>query len=276
MNKKVGAILRHSFLWVWVLVLLVPVIFMFLTSLKLFRDIISGSILFSPTLRNYRELFLASHSDFRRLTLNSIITSVGTTLIGVTVASLAANSLTRFQWNKWVSGLIMGGVLFIYLLPPIIFIGPFYLLTRSLGVYDTPLAIIMGHTAFNLPLAVSMLYDFFADIPKELEEAAVVDGANRIQTFLRIVLPIARPGVAATAALVFIFSWREFMFALSMTSTPRGMTIPVGISAFVQEYNIRYGEMSAAAIFAMLPAVILFIFAQRNIVKGMTLGALKG
>jgi multiple sugar transport system permease protein len=162
------------------------------------------------------------------------------------------------------------------MLPPIIYVGPFYLISRALRIYDSPFAVIMAHVVLNLPLGVFMLYDFFAEIPHELEEAAWIDGASHIQTFWKVALPMIKPGLAATAVLVFIFSWKEFLFALSLTSTESGMTIPVGIAGFVQEYNVRYGEMSAAAIFASLPALVMVIFAQKHIIKGMTLGAVKG
>jgi multiple sugar transport system permease protein len=166
--------------------------------------------------------------------------------------------------------------LFVNMLPPIIFVGPFYLIATTLNIYNTPYAIAMAHTILNLPLAFWMLYSFFADVPIELEEAAAIDGCTRWQTFYKIALPVARPGIAATAVLVFVFSWNEFLFALVLSSTSASMTIPVGIAGFAQEYNILYGQMAAAAFFATLPALVLVFVAQKYIVKGMTLGALKG
>jgi multiple sugar transport system permease protein len=258
------------------LLILVPVILTLLTSFKFFRDIISGSLIFTPTLRNYQELFLASRSSFTRLTLNSLISGAGSTLIVIMIGGLAAYSLTRYRWPGIWSKMLLGWLLLVHMLPPIIFVGPFYLISRFLRIYDSWFAVIMAHVVLNLPLGIFMLYDFFAEIPSELEEAAWIDGASHIQTFWKVALPIIKPGLAATAVLVFIFSWKEFLFALSLTSTESGMTIPVGIAGFVQEYNIRYGEMSAAATFASIPALILVIFAQKHIIKGMTLGAVKG
>ncbi|MDY7041347.1 MAG: carbohydrate ABC transporter permease [Chloroflexota bacterium] len=271
-----GAILRHGILLFSVAFTLLPLLFTFLTSLKLFRDVISGSLLFRPTLRNYQILFNPSQTNFTRLTLNSIVTSSGTTLLVLFIATLTAYSLSRFPWRRLWSSLIMGWLLFMHMLPPITYVTPFYLLTRSIGIYDTPAAVIMGHIVLQLPTAVWMLYDFFAEVPKELEEAALVDGSSRWQAFWRVILPLTAPGLAAAAVLVFVFSWRDFLFALSLTSTPHGMTVPVGIAGFVHEYNIRYGEMAAASFFATLPSLLLVTFAQRYIVKGLTLGALKG
>ncbi len=274
--KKPGTWLLHGVLMLFALIILAPVVYTFLTSLKLFRDIISGSWAFDPTWRNYEQLFMSNRNSFIDLTRNSLVVGGLTLAVVIAVAALGAYSLSRFRWRRAISGLVMAWLLFVNMLPPIIFVGPFYLIARTLDIYDTPLAIVMAHSILNLPLAFWMLHSFFADVPVELEEAAAIDGCSRLQTFLRIVLPIARPGIAATAVLVFVFSWKEFLFALTLSSTPAAMTIPVGIAGFAQEYNIRYGEMAAAAFFATIPALILVFIAQKHIVKGMTLGALKG
>ena len=276
MRLRIGPLLKHTVLMTAVLVTLVPVVFTALTSLKLRRDIISGSFLFNPTFVNFRELFEGSRGVFDRLTLNSLIAGVGSTLLVIAVATLAAYSLSRFQWNKVWSGLLLGWLLFVYMLPPITFAGPFYLITREIGIYDSPITLAVAHVVLTLPFAVWLLQSFFAEIPTELEEAASIDGCTRAGAFWRIVLPIARPGLFATAILAFIFSWKDFLFALVLTSTPRGNTIPIGIASFVQEYNLEYGGMAAATVLATIPAVILIMFAQQHIVKGMTMGALKG
>ncbi len=273
---KPRTLLLHLVLIVFALIILGPMVYTFLTSLKLFRDIISGSWSFEPTSRNYEQLFMSNRSNFTDLTRNSLVVGVLSLLLVQVIAALGAYSMSRFRWRKLVGGLVMGWLLFINMLPPIIFVGPFFIIARTLGFYDTPVAITMAHSIMNLPLAFWMLHSFFADIPIELEEAAAIDGCSRLQTFLRIALPIAKPGIAATGVLVFVFSWKEFLFALTLSSTPRAMTIPVGIAAFAQEWNIRYGEMAAAAFFATIPALLLVFVAQKHIVKGMTLGALKG
>ncbi|MCZ7539918.1 MAG: carbohydrate ABC transporter permease [Anaerolineae bacterium] len=273
---KPRTLLLHLVLIVFALIILGPMVYTFLTSLKLFRDIISGSWNFEPTSRNYEQLFMSDRSNFTDLTRNSLVVGVLSLLVVQAIAALGAYSMSRFRWRKLVGGLVMGWLLFINMLPPIIFVGPFFIIARTLGFYDTPIAITMAHSIMNLPLAFWMLHSFFADIPIELEEAAAIDGCSRLQTFLHIALPIAKPGIAATSVLVFVFSWKEFLFALTLSSTPKAMTIPVGIAAFAQEWNIRYGEMAAAAFFATIPALFLVFIAQKHIVKGMTLGALKG
>lgn len=273
---KPRTLLLHLVLIVFALIILGPMVYTFLTSLKLFRDIISGSWNFEPTWRNYEQLFMSDRSNFTDLTRNSLVVGVLSLLVVQAIAALGAYSMSRFRWRRLIGGLVMGWLLFINMLPPIIFVGPFFIIARTLGFYDTPIAITMAHSIMNLPLAFWMLHSFFADIPIELEEAAAIDGCSRLQTFLHIALPIAKPGIAATSVLVFVFSWKEFLFALTLSSTPKAMTIPVGIASFAQEWNIRYGEMAAAAFFATIPALFLVFIAQKHIVKGMTLGALKG
>ena len=275
-RRKYGNFLRHFILASYSAIILIPILLLLLTSFKHFRDIITGTFPFTPTLTNYFTLFSGSKFNFLSATRNSIITSAGTTLIVLFIASLGAYSLSRFQWPGWFRNLIMGGLLVIYLLPPIVFIGPFYLISIQLGIYNTPLAIIMAHSAFSFPLAVTVLYDFFANVPKEIEEAAYIDGANKFQTFFQVISPIARPGIATAGALVFLFSWKEFMLALTLTTTTKGMTIPVGVASFVEEYNILYGEMTASAVISMIPAFLIVILAGKNIISGITMGAVKG
>lgn len=271
-----ASFLRHSFLMLVAVYTLIPIFFTLATSLKVFRDIISGALVFTPTLVNYQSLFDASKSNFLSLTKNSLLAAAGTMVVVLVIASLAAYSLSRFRWRGLWKGLLLGTILFIHMLPPVTFLGPFYLIARALNIYDSVTAVIMGHIVLNLPTATWILLDFFTEIPMELEEAAWVDGAGRFQALTRVLIPLVQPGIAAAGALAFIFSWRDFLFALSLTSTPNGMTIPVGIAGFVQEYSIRYGEMAAGAFFAMIPALFLVAFAQRYIIKGLTLGALKG
>jgi multiple sugar transport system permease protein len=273
-RDRSSALLRHAVLVVMAVTIFIPVVVTLLTSLKLPRDILTRSFVFAPTLRNYRELFV--EGSFGQLTANSLIASIGATAIIIVIASLAAYSLSRFRWPRAVRFGILGILLGIQMLPPIIFTGPFYFISRTLGIYDTPVALIMAYIVLQLPLATLILIEFFAGVPRELEEAAAIDGAGDWTIFLRVALPLVAPGIATAALLTFNFSWNDFLFALTLTITPDGMTIPVGIAAFAQEYQVKYGNMTAAAILATIPALLLVIFAQRYITKGLTLGAVKG
>lgn len=271
-----GTIVKHTVMMTAVVLTLAPIVFTVATSFKFKRDIITGSFLFNPTLSNYIDLFVGTRGIFGKLVANSLFVSILSTLLVTGVASLAAYSLSRFRWNKTMNGLILGWLIFIYMLPPITFAGPFYVIARNLGVYDSPVTLAFAHVILTLPFAIWLLQSFLAEIPVELEEAAAIDGCNRAMTLWRIILPLARPGMLATAILAFIFSWKDFLFALVLTSTPRARTIPVGIAGFVQEFDLKIGGLSAATVVATIPAVILIIIAQRHIIKGMTMGALKG
>lgn len=272
--RRVRYVLLHAALWTAVFGTVLPIVFTFFTSLKLFRDIVSGRLLFAPTLSNYRTLF--EQSEFLRLTANSLVVAAASTGVVLGLSSLGSYGLIRYRWPAYVRRGINSWLLFLYMVPAITLAGPFYLLSRALGLYDTPLAVIMAHSLLNLPFAMWMLQTFIADVPVELEEAGRIDGCSRFGVFWKVTLPVARAGVTATGILVFVFSWIEFLMALTLTSTPRGMTVPIGIAGFVQEFSIRYGEMAAAACFAALPAVFFVSVAQRYIVRGLTLGALKG
>ena len=277
MRLRPGVLIRHSVLMITVVITLAPILFTALTAFKLRRDIISVTFFdFEPTWNNFRALFEGSRGLFDQLTMNSLIAGVGSTILVVTIAAFAAYGLSRFTWGRLASGLLLGWLLFVYMLPPITFAGPYYVSARAIGIYDTPWVLVFAHAVLTLPFAVWLLQSFFAEVPKELEEAAFIDGATRAQSFFLIALPMVRSGLVATAILTFIFSWKDFLFALVLTSTAAGNTIPVGIASFVQEFDLKYGEMSAAAILAVIPGVIMILFAQRHIVKGMTMGALKG
>ena len=258
------------------LIILLPVVYIVLTSLKRTADIYTGAIVFTPTLNNYREIFSGSRSNFADLTRNSLIVSSVVAIICGVIGSLGAYGLSRLRWSKWVTGGVLVWLLFVNMMPPIVFVTPYYMWARSVGIYDSPLAVIMAHVVLNMPLAVIMMINFFAEVPQEMEEAAAIDGCNQFQAFWKVVVPMVRPGLAAMAVLVFVFSWKEFLFALTLTTTSAGRTIPVGIANFVQEFNIRYGDMAAGSFFAMIPALILVLVAQRQIIKGLTVGAVKG
>ncbi len=267
-------ILGYVFLVGMMCATLVPFLFTFLNSIKYFKDIITGKLIFQPTLVNYERLFFSRQSAFLVNTTNTVIVAGATTILVVMIAALAAYSLQRFSWSRWITGLLGGWILLFHMIPGVTMVGPFYVFIRNIGLYDTRLGLILAHVVLNLPLSIWIVQSFLADLPVEMEEAARIDGASNWQTFMRVVVPLIAPGLAAVAILTFMFSWNEFLYALNLTST-KAITIPIGIAKFSQQYEVRYGEMSAAAFFATLPAIIFLAIAQRQIVKGLTLGALK-
>jgi multiple sugar transport system permease protein len=255
------------------LVTIIPILVVFRTSIQLPRDIISGKMLFSPSFYNYQTTFTTY--KFTRFLLNSFTAAAGTTVVVLFVASLAGFSLAKFTWPTWWVSLIISLLLIIQMLPPVVFAGPFYLLSRRYGFYDTPLALIMAYTVMQLPLAVLILHRFSLAVPKEIMEAAYIDGARNAAVFSRICLPLMAPGIATAALLSFVFSWNDYMFAVSLTSTAKAMTIPVGIANFVQDFQILYGNITVAAAFAIIPGILMVLFAQRYVTRGLTLGAIK-
>ncbi len=270
-RRRSEAILWHVVLAVALLGTVLPLLFTLATSFKLQRDIAAGNWLFAPTLNNFISLF-SGDSSFPTLARNSVVVATATTLIVVTVGSLLAYSLSQFNWPRWFPRLMIGWMVVVHLIPPVTFIFPLYSLIRSAGLYDTPLAVVIGHSVFLLPLTTFILLDFFQSVPKPIIEAAVLEGADHPTLLARVLLPLAGAGIGAAAILAFIFSWREYAYALSITSTDAAATVPVGIAAFVQENSIIYGQMAAASILALLPALLGIFFAQKRIVGGLTLG----
>jgi multiple sugar transport system permease protein len=268
--NRIGGII----LVIALIITLFPFLFTLVNSLKFFKDIITGTLVFTPTWVNYERLFFSKQSAFIDNTLNSFVIAACSTVLVVVIATLAAYSLERFRWSRWFTGVLAGWILLFHMIPGVTVVGPFYLLFRNVGLYDTIPGLILAHLVLNLPLGIWIVQSFLADLPVELEEAAHIDGCSNLGTFLQIVVPLIAPGLAAVAILTFVFSWNEFLFALNLTST-NSATIPVGIAKFAQQYEVRYGEMSAAAFFATIPAIIFLALAQRQIVKGLTLGALK-
>ena len=253
------------------LVSLFPVIWTFLTSIKSNVDAFAmpPKWIFQPTLSNYMNVF--EKQPFGKYFFDSIVVAVVSTVVIMVVGSLGAYSVTRYQ----ARGVEMGKyVLLFRMLPPMAIVLPVFILFRTYGMLDTYPGLIMVYTGFNLPFGIWMLMGFFQNLPMELEEAALVDGCSRYRAFWKVILPLASPGIAATSILVLIQCWNEYLFALILTAR-NVRTLPIGASMFVQEHQILWGELTAAAILIMLPIFVAGVFVQRYLVRGLTVGALK-
>jgi multiple sugar transport system permease protein len=272
--KRVQSAWWYFFMLALVLFCLGPVVWQLATSLKPEVELthIPPLIPQSPTLSNYRAIF-AEH-PFYRIMLNSAMVAGATTLLALSVGALAAFALAKLElaWR----GLILGFVLSASMFPPIATVSPLYIIIRGLGLRDTLSALIMTYTTFSLPLCIWILTNFFREIPDEIFAAARIDGCSRLQLFYKIVLPLSGPGLVTTALLVFIFSWNEFLFALSFTSTPASRTIPVAIALFPGIHEIPWAAIAAASIVVTLPIILLVFVFQKRIVEGLTGGAVKG
>ena len=228
---------------------------------------------FEPTLDNWITQ-LASPESRRALT-NSTIISVSASVLALVIGTPAAYALARFRFRVMPNKDITIWFLSQRILPPVATVIPFYLVMRWLGLLDTQIALILINATFVLPFAVVILRQTFLDLPVEIEEAALVDGASHVSTFLMVALPLAAPGIVATGLISFAFSWNEFLFAITISSRD-SITVPVHVAGAVDTRGVQFWFMAVRALIAMIPPVIVALLAQRFIVRGLTLGAVKG
>lgn len=255
---------------------LAPFLWTALTSIKPAGEVFAsppGYLPRRPTLENYSEIF--DRRPFGRYLLNSLIVASGSTLLALGAASLAAYALARLRIRA--SGVIERGLLVFGLLPPAVLLVPLHAAAARLGATNSYAALIVVHAALNLPFAVWMLASFFRALPRDLEDAARVDGFSRLGILARVVLPLSRPALAATAILLFIFSWNEFVLALAFMTRDEMRTVPVGIAMLsgATAYEVPWGQVSAAVVMTTLPVVAAVLGFQRGIVTGLTAGAVK-
>jgi len=200
---------------------------------------------------------------------SSFVVAGATTLVCLPLAALAAYALARLRFRGRTA--VLGFLLTVTMFPQISIVSPLFLLLRRLHLIDTYAGLILPYTTFAMPLSVWLLHGFFRQLPADLEEAARVDGASRLQTFTRILLPLA-----ATGILTFVYCWNEFLFALAFTLSPEHRTVPVAIALFRGRYQVPWGQVLAAAVVASLPVAAVILAFQRRIVQGLTAGAVKG
>jgi len=224
------------------------------------------------TLDHYRALF-----DQRQFWLpmrNSLIVSTAATLLAIVAGTLAAYALTRLKFRG--RSLLLAGVLAVSMLPQVSLVPPLYLALRATHLIDTYTGLVLPYLSFALPLSIWLLVGYFRQLPPELEDAALIDGASRVQSLWHIILPLAWPGIATAAILTFLYCWNEFIFALSFTLGPERQTAPVAIALFRGRYQVPWGQILAAAVVTTLPIVAVVVAFERRIVEGLTAGAMKG
>jgi multiple sugar transport system permease protein len=269
--------LKYALVVLALLLTLAPVYWMITISLK--REIDQFAVppawfSFTPTVEHYLDAFL--NRSFGRYLLNSALVSLLSTLFALVIGTPAAYSLARFRLPFRLEQKLLLWILSTRMFPAIVTAVPLFLMMRDFRMLNTRPALILVYTAFNLPFVVWMMRGFFAEVPRELEEAALVDGDSMMGTFRRVVLPLVAPGLAATAVFCLIVSWNEFLYALVLTQTDAAITLPVGIAGRVTQYEIKLGVMSSAGVVAMLPILCFAISVQKYLVRGLSLGAVKG
>jgi multiple sugar transport system permease protein len=267
--------------WMWIAVAaiifycLFPFYWLLNLSLKTGADLSDNSLIPpNPSLNNYEAIF--RNDDFVRALGNSIWVAGVTTVLAIIIGSFCAYALARLRFpGKFF---ILGMILAITTFPGIAIAAPLFRLWSDIGLFDTLTGLIIPNLTFALPLAIFILVSFFKEIPKDLEEAALVDGATYFQAFRKVVVPLAAPGMATAAILVFIGAWNEFLFAITLTSTPQARTVPAAIAFFTgaTTFEVPIGTITAASVVISIPLIVMVLLFQKRIVAGLTAGAVKG
>lgn len=251
-----------------------PLVWQAITSIKPEEDLVRLPPLLpiAPTVAHFGAVL--SDPAMTRSLFNSLIVAVGSTILAIVLGSGCAFALARLP----IAGkpMILGLVLSITMFPPIAVISPLYLIVRTLGLRDTLAALILTHAAYALPLAIWILTSFVRQIPPALYQAARIDGCSPLRAFVSVIVPLAKPGIAVAALLVFIFSWNEFMFSLTLTASEVSRTAPVALALFPGLHEIPWGDIAAASLIVTAPVGGLAIVFQRHIVAGLTAGSVKG
>ena len=252
---------------------LLPYAWMILTSIKPAPELAEWPVRYLPreaTLDHYRELI--QRTSFSGNLLNSLIIASGASLLGLAVSIPAAYAFSRFRFRG--RRVLMTGFLTVNMFPIVLLIIPLFLIMRTLGLLDTFLGVILGHSTFAIPFAIWMLTSYFTTVPVELDEAATIDGATRLEAIRHVIMPLVMPGVVTAGIYIFITSWNEYLFAM-MLSGQAVRTVTVALQLFIGEFTIQWGLLTAGGTLIAIPVTILFLLVQRRLVSGLTAGAVK-
>jgi len=276
--KKISysKLVSYLILTIALLITIFPIYFLIVTSFKTFTEAFS----YPPTLipKNFTiEAYISvlNKWGFTSFATNSIIITIASTLLSLALGVPMAYALARLKFGKNLNDTLAFTILSFRLLPPIVGIIPLFLVYSYLGLVDTYQGMILAYTSFNLPLTVWLIRGFIQELPKEIEEAALVDGASHYTILRKIILPLSLPAILTTGTLTIIQSWNEFIIAVFLTSKYR-KTVPILLSSFIGDQQYFWNELTAASILALIPVAILIAIVQRQLVRGLTFGAVKG
>ena len=276
MSGRIFLTISHRFaLLLYVIFALFPLFWLLKVSVTPNDLLYSEGVRMWPshaTLDHYR--YVIENSAFPTFFKNSVIVA-GSTAFAVTIlSSLAGYALSRFRFRGkyWIIGLMLVTQMF----PLVMLVAPIFKMLSPLGLTNSLTGLVIVYTAFNVPFATFLMQSFFDGNPKDLEEAAMIDGASRFTAFRQIILPLTLPGIAATLGFVFTAAWSELLFALMLISGNESATFPVGLLTFVSKFSVDFGQMMAAGVLALIPACLFFLLIQRYLVQGLTAGAVKG
>ena len=274
MRTSTEKLINYIMLSFFAILVLAPFLWIATIAFKTQIDIMMMKIIFKPTLFNFDKLFFSKEATFFRDIFNSLFVGIISTLIILVVCSMASFTMIRTKISNWITAVLFLWVIVFHMLPPITFVGSWFQMANSVGLFNSRIALILAHVTVNLPLGLLIISSFMRDVPTEIQEAAYIDGCSNRQVYLKVMLPLLGPGLFATAVIVFLFSWNDFMVAMNLTAKAT-QTVPVSIATFSQQYEVRYGEMAAGSLVSLVPALILTFFAKKYIVKGLTAGAVK-
>jgi multiple sugar transport system permease protein len=275
--------LSYAALIAWSLIVIVPLYWTVVTAFKTRADVFAGpkyipGLDYVPTLEHWERFFVQDWRYFSQQYTNSVVIGLTSSVLSVAIGALAAYALTRFKY-------VLGGKLrnreiafwFVSqrILPPVAIVIPLYVLFQQVKLFDTQIGLIIAYAAFNLPLVVWLMQDYFAGIPAELEESALIDGCSRFQAFVRIVLPLVTPGLVATFLFVLVFAWNEYIIALFLTQS-NAQTMPILIAAQNAQRGPEWSAISVLTIVTIAPVCVIAVFLERYISRGLLVGAVKG
>ena len=277
-RKPAGVAIVWLILIIFSIWTLFPILWAVVTSFKEPGDSFKATFIpykqFQPTLHAWKDAFVTTRNRTLRSLLNSIIIATISSALALLLGALAGYSLARYEFKKWKNKDIAFFILSQRMLPPVAVLIPYFLIMQNLRLIDNLLAIIIVHTAMNLPLAVWLMLDFFSDISQDIADAALIDGCGHFKAFLYIALPIAAPGLVAVYVLSFILSWNEFIFVI-VFGYRKAMTLPVMIAGSLSVRGLDFWKVASLSILAIIPPVILAVIFSRYLVRGLTMGAIK-
>jgi len=256
------------------LAVLTPVLWMVSTSLKNKTELFSDPPLLwpeSPSLAAYRSVF--TDYPFADYFTNSLIVVLTATAISLVFSTLAGYGLSRFKFSG--RGAFLAFLLLSQMFPSVMLVIPYFKIMKTAGLLDSRLGLIVTYISFTIPFCTWMMYGYFKSIPRSLDEAASIDGCGPARTFFEVILPLALPGMVATAVYAFITGWNEYLFALILTNSESQKTLPVGIGQLIGQYKVEWNELMAASIYSTIPLMLFFLFLQRYLISSLTAGAVK-
>jgi len=277
-NQYKSKTFKNAIMWIilgfFLFYTISPLVWLVISSLKTNGELMGAPLALPKKLQFQNYINAFEVSGLGRLFLNSIIISITATIINVIVSSMASYAIARydFKGKELIFTLISAGIM----VPVSALMVPVFILIKNLGLYDTKLALILTYSAMGLPLSIFIIRGFMNTIPKELEEAGVIDGCNFYQIFYKIILPLSRAGIVTAITFQFLYCWNEFIYAMLLTSSQTNRTVQVGIRFFSNQFTTDYTSMFAAITISIIPAIAGYVLFQRQIISGLTSGAVKG